>query len=144
MQTQQGIQDNWELQDKLSMRAWLCPLGAQPVISLLLISTNPATRFFQECHRSWGKLTLQTALGSFSLSEGENPHQLLERKGNLCFSPVCHQSNRLLTLLPQEPVQLPCWHSPSSLLHWGQPEVLQTLAMEKSHERQSVLKSSSK
>lgn len=151
MQAQEGIQEDWDLQDRLSMGAWLCLLGAQLVVSSLLISPNPSHKIFSgvpwklgQTHTICSKLTGQTALRTFPLSERENPYQFLEKKRNLCFSSVCHQSNQLLTLLPQQPMQLPCWHSPSSLLHWGQPEVLQTLAIEKSHESQSVLKSSSK
>uniref|UniRef100_A0A8V5FGV2 Uncharacterized protein n=1 Tax=Melopsittacus undulatus TaxID=13146 RepID=A0A8V5FGV2_MELUD len=39
---------------------------------------------------------------------------------------------------PTQPMQLPHWQHPSLLLHLGEPEVLQTLAMEKSHESRRV------
>lgn len=113
----------------------------------------PAKRLLQGRHRIWGKTTQfgqnsqgKLTLGLFHLPEGENPHQLPGEGGKIFtnLSPICHQNNQLLTLLPQQPMQLPRWHSPPPLLYWGEPEVLQTLATDKSHESQAVLKSTSK
>lgn len=101
--------------------------GGSPPCSFLQI---PAKRFLQGCRRSWGKTTqlVQNSWGKltsglFHLLEGEKSPPALwrGREDFTSLSPICHQNNRLLTLLPQQPMQLPRRHGPSSLSTWDSP-----------------------
>lgn len=118
-----------------------------------LISANPSQEIFTgmpsklgQNHTICAKLTGQVDLGAFPLTRGRKspPAPWRGSEDFTSLFTIFHQNNQLLTLLPQKPMQLPCRHSHSSLSHLGEPKVLQTLAMQKSHESRSVLKSSSK